>query len=288
MKQDEKVLLAIIVVIAGLILYNQGALFTIYLQSAQVQYTNQPIEAKFTLADYTNPTIKTLFNGQQMYTAEEYTVSNITEEVTLINNSIDPITNLSYNTTYVVNESREVKVYPAVNQKYAYTYQTSNGTYILKLSGVTETGIFKFIVSEGNKTEIQTVEVRSPFVNIQTDMKTLVDEGTIDKITIKTLTPQGAELEIESLDMEVTKPDNSVETLTAVKDGTKFTVTTTYKENGNYIYKIKGRKAGYDSKEFTVAVSVTKNSTIPPIIWIWIAAPILLILWIAITLVRRK
>lgn len=286
--KDTNVLLILVIIFAGMALVSNPGLFTIYTLSQQVQYTNQPIEARFTLSNYSNPTIKALFNGVELYTADYFTLSNTTEEVTYVNNSIDSQTGIPINITYKINETKQIKSYPAQGQKYIYTYETLNGTYVLKLTGFNETGYFKFIVSEGNKSEFQTIEVRTPFVNIENDIRNVIDQGSIEKITLKTKTPQGNDLEAESLDIQIIKPDNSVETITPSKNGNVFTFNYNYLKEGNYIYKIKGRKAGYDSKEFTIAVSVTKNASIPLIIWIWMAAALILIILIIITLIRRS
>lgn len=281
--------LALVILVGAVLFVHYSGFFSIYLQSAQVQYLNKPLEAKFTLGNFSNPTIKVFYNDKQLFTADDYYTETQIVQVQYTNNTIDPVTNLSINQTYFVNETHETKIYNAAknNQKELYTFNYLNGTYALRLENVTQVGYFKFVVSEGNKTESQVIEVRNPFIDMKNNLKSIVYQGESYDLQILTYNPQGEKMEADSLDVDLTTPDSSVQNLAFTKNGTNWNHKYTYTQNGNYIYKIRPSKLGYDTKEFTIIVSSTKTGGIPPIIWVVMIASMFFIILFVIKLVRR-
>jgi len=272
---------ALVILVAAILLVQYSGLFSIYLQSSQVQYLNKPLEAKFQLGNYTSPQITVFFNDKQLFLASDYYNSTEIIPVEYVNETT--------NETYTVNESHQIKIYPATqnNQKEIYTFNYINGTYALRLENVTDTGYFKFTVNEGNKTESQTIEVRNPFVDMKNDFELTVKQGVLYDLEIKTYNPQGEVLEADSLEVDLTTPDSSVQSLTFTKSNSTFTLPYTYSQNGNYIYKIRPMKLGYDTKEFTVIVSSTKTGGIHPIIYVVAVAVGIFLLLFGIKLFRR-
>lgn len=268
------------ILIVGVLFVHYSGLFTIYLQSSQVQYNNKPIEAKFTLSNFTNPTIKVFFNDRELFQTDYYYNQTETIPVEYINQTT--------NETYYINETHQVKIYPATknNQKEIYTFNYINGTYALRLENAT-TGYFKFTIIEGNKTESQVIEVRNPFVDMKNDFENTVKQGVKYDLEILTYTPQGEVLEADTLEVDLTTPDSSVQSLTFKKEGNKFTLPYTYAQNGNYIYKIRPTKLGYETKEFTIIVSSTKTGGIHPIVWVVMITSIIFIILFVIKLIRR-
>lgn len=66
-------------VVMAFLLYQYSPLGTIFLSSSQIQYNNAPIEVRFTTANFTNPTVTTLFNNIAL---EEYIGGNETIKYT--------------------------------------------------------------------------------------------------------------------------------------------------------------------------------------------------------------
>jgi hypothetical protein len=268
MKKKNNTIMIVVALILAALFYQYSGLFTIGLQSPQVQYNNEAIVSEFTLTNFTNPQIDAFFNDKKVYTADYYTLQSITEEI---------------NGT---NQTRDVKVYPALNQSYAYTYQTANGTYILKLTNVAETGVFKFVVSEGNHTETALIEVRKPYVAMKNNIEPSVDEGAILNMQVTTFNPQGNNISADRVEITMITPDNKQKELTLVKSGNLFTTTINYNQIGNYQFKIRPVLEGYTTEEFTAITSVVKQSAINPIIWIWLGAAGLFILLFIIKRIR--
>lgn len=235
----------VIILAVAFYLYTGSDLFAISLESNQVQYYNAPIEVRFK-SDLTNPTITAFYNDVQLF-------------------------------EIIDNES---------SQDIIFTQGVVNGTYILTISNVTQTGLFKFAATEGNISEIEVIEVRKPFVDLKNDIPNLVDEGTSSKITLKTYTPQGDPLISDAIDVIVYDPGNKEITLTAVKTtANEYEISNfNYADAGNYQFKIRPRKEGFDTREFSAITSVIKSAGIPLIVWIIVGA---VVIWIILFIVRR-
>lgn len=247
MAKEINPIFVLILIAVAVMLINNSQLFSIILQSPQVQYLNKPISAKFT-TNLTNPTITALFNNQEL--------------------------------SQIVNNE--------TNQNIIYTQDIVNGTYVLTISNVTQIGIFKFIATEGNISEIQTIEVRRPFVDIKHDIISVIEKGLSDKISIKTYNPQGDLIEIDSLEVTVINPTNQHSQIVTQKiNVNEYEFNFNYAEAGNYIFKIRGIKQGYDVREFTAITSVTKSAGIHPIIFVWSGAILLFLILLIIRAVKR-
>lgn len=248
MAKDNRPLLIVGLIILAVLFFQYSDFFGINLLSPQVQYNNQDIEARFKLINYTNPTINAFFDNEKIF---EITANETNETIT-------------------------------------FTKDLINGTYVLKVMGIKEEGIFKFVVSEGNTTEIQVIEVRGPYVDITYNIPGVVDEDEIVDLEIETFTPQGEELDADSVDVEIIDPDNKAETISFDKSGNKFTKRFNYKENGNYQFKVKARKDGFETIEVTAITTVVKTGGIHPVVWVWIGAAIFWFILFGIKFARTK
>lgn len=253
----------------AIFLLNNYGLFTIFLQSPLVAYNNEPIEARFTLAGYVSPDIKGYYNDQQVFEILNYEVN-------------ESIFNATTNETTIITKN------VTINQTVTFSKEYINGTYILRLSNVNTEGTFKFVVSEGNLTETQVIEVRNPYVDISNNIKNIVDNGAIEKIEIRTLTPQNKELDADSVEILVIHPDRTEETLNLDKSGSLFSTNFNYQKNGNYQFKIRARKQGFDTVEVTAITNVVKTSGIHPVLFVWIFAFGLWVILILIKFARRN
>lgn len=243
-KKEISPILLVIVLIAGFLLLQNNGFFSIIMQSPQVQYYNEPIEARFSLTNFTNPTITAYFNDAELFERPS-------------------------------NES---------NQNVIFSTEIINSSYVYKISNVTQEGLFKIIAKEGNKTETQVIEVKRPYVDIKHDIESVIEEGTLDKINIKTFTPQGEPIESD-INIYVINPDNSQTIITPTKlTSNEYEFTFTYAKAGNYQFKIAPSKTGYDTKEFTIITSVTKSAGVHPIIYIWFGA---VAIWLILFVIRR-
>lgn len=174
------------------------------------------------------------------------------------------------------------------NQSITYTDAIINGSYVLTVSNITQDGLLKVIASKENVSEIQVIEVKKPFVDIKHDVLATTEKGTTDKIAIKTYNPQGEAIEADAVDIISIDPANKETPITATKaNANEWELTFNYKDAGNYIFKIKPRKAGYDIREFTAITSVTKSAGIHPIIFVWAGAAILFLILFVIKRLRR-
>lgn len=248
--EDKEAFLIVALILAGFLLYNYSSFFGIGIISPQVQYYNKPIVAEFTLTNYTNPLIQVYFNDKEIY-------------------------QLTGNQT---------------NETISFTRNLVNGTYDFKLENIISEGILRIVVSENNVTEVQTIEVKQPYVAITSDIPTLLDKGIKITINIKTLNPQGEPISADSVDAVVTKPDNTQQTLilTPNSDNTIFSKEYDYSAAGNYVFKIHPRKLGYATVEETALTSVLKAAGIPIIVWIWTGALIIIIILFGIKQVRIR
>jgi hypothetical protein len=287
MKNNNTIKIIIILLLA-MLFFKYAGLFTINFQSDNIQYFNKPIEAKFTLANYTSPEIKAFFNEQEIYEESQFNWENITEEVTRVNETT--------NESYVINETKLVKVYPnssSVIQSFIYTYLDNNGTYTLKLTNVTEEGIFKIVVSEGNKTpEVQVIEVKKPYVKVIADIPQSVERNTRSTLEVKTYNPQGEKLSADSVDIVVSTPDSVERTIDLVKvnetDSNTFRIEYDYLNYGAYNFKIHARLPGYETLEEHKLTTVLKTEGIHPIIWVWTIAIILYVILFLLNLIGKK
>lgn len=247
MASDNRPLMIVGLIILAILFFQYGDFFGIVMQAPIVQYNNQDIEARFILTDYTNPTIQAFFNDEELFEIE-------------------------------ANETNETII---------FTKDITNGTYIFKLKGLEEEGIFKVIVSEGNITEAVTIEIRDPFVDVKHNIPSTVLQDETLNMQIKAYTPQGDEIEADAIEIDVSDPDNKINTIFLDKSGNIFTTNFNYEKAGNYIFKIHARKDGFRTQEATVITSVIKETGIHPVVWIWTAAIVIWLLLFGIKILRR-
>jgi len=274
--KDNRTMLIFLAIVVGIVLANNSGLFSINLQTSDIQFYNKPIVLPFTVSNFTSPTVEAYFNDVRLYDVLTYE-----ENETRVNNTIDPTTNQSVNTLYsvLVNKTR--------NQSIGYTKSFSNGTYNVRFENIYSEGLIKIKVSEGNNSETKSVEVRQAFVDISDNVPNLVDRSKIWTIEIDTKNPQGDALEADSVDVDVYDPLNVKTTIFLEKAGSKFTKQFSYVTAGNYQFKIHARKEGYVTKEVTRITSVTKSEGIHPIVYIWVAATAIWLLLFGIKMLRR-
>lgn len=240
--------LTIVILMILAIIFFNSQLFTIYLSSPKVQYNNKPITAEFKLSNYTNPLITAFFENKEIF---EINANETNETITFDKNLI-------------------------------------NNTHQLTIHGIKQEGTFKFVVSEGNLSEVELIEIRNPFVDINHNIPGAIDEGESFKIDIKTFNPQGEVLIADDIGVTVSTPDNEVKDIEFTKSENLFYATFNYKDDGNYIFKIKPSKSGFDTKEFTAITSVIETGGIHPIVWIWILAIVFWLILFGIKFARTR
>lgn len=246
MPEDNKPMMIAALILLAIFFFNNPGTFTIFLESPQVQYNNEPIVAEFKLANFSNPLITAFFNDVQIF-------------------------EISANET---------------NDTISFEKNLINNTHKLTVSGITGEGVLKLVVTESNfqtegqpLTEVETIEVRDPFVDVTHNLLNVADKGSTVKIEVRTRTPQGDSLEADSVLVEVTDPNSNVQFIDLDKSGDTFTKNFNYEEAGNYIFKINAKRTGFDTREVTAITSVIKTSGVHPIVWIWIAA---IVVWVAL------
>lgn len=274
-KDNQKMLIFLAIVI-GIVYAHNAGFFGINIQGSDIRYYNKDIVIPFTLTNFTNPVIESYFNDVQLYEVLVYQVNE-----TMINDSINPATNQSYNTTY------QVLVDETINQSIGYTQYSGNGTYNVKFVNIQTEGLLKIKVIEGEHTEVKSIEVRQGYVDISENIPNLVDKSKLWTIEIDTRNPQGDDLEADSVDIDVIDPQNVKTNFILTKSGNTFTKQFSYTEAGNYIFKIHAKKEGYTTKEVTRVTSVAKPEGIHPIVFFWVGAAVLWLLLFGIKMARR-
>lgn len=255
MAKDNSTIVIVVMVVLALLFFQNAELFGINLQSQQIQYSNEPIKARFTTTEFTQPSSSCVFpdcgpNIQTFFDGEELFYLDPSND-TILEVSVDVI----------------------------------NDTYVVVLDNVIEEGVFKIVVTEGNLSETVVIEVRKPFVDVEHNIINLIDKGGSETIQIRTFDPQGNELEADSVDIDVIAPtDITTNIVLDKKGGNIFEVVFNYEEAGNYLYKIHARKDGFEIQEVTAITNVIKSQGIHPIIWVW---GIFIVVWLTLFGIRR-
>jgi len=270
MDKDNKQMLIVVMIIIGIVLIKNAGLFSINLQTSDIQFYNKEINLPFTYTNFTNPEIEVYFNDVKIYDVLSYQLNE---------SNINSTTNETYYT--LTNYTR--------NQSIILTKSISNGTNYIGLKNINSAGLIKIKLTEGNYSEIKSIEVRKGYVDIKDNIPSLVDKGKVWTISVSTYNPQGDILEADSVDIDVYDPSNNKETLYLEKSGNNFTKTFNYDTAGNYELKIHAKKEGYETKEITRITSATNEGGIHPIVYVWIAAAGLFVLMFLVRLlIRRK
>jgi hypothetical protein len=266
---DNQKMLIFIAVIIGIIFVNNAGFFGINLATSDIQFYNKDIILPFAVTNFTSPVIEAYFNDIQLYEVLTYQ-----ENVSY--------TNSTNNETYYVTEDR------TINQSIGYTKSFNNSNYVITLKNIEGTGLIKIKVSEGNYSEVKTIEVRQAYVDIKDNIPNLVDKSKLWTIEIETRNPQGDDLEADTVEIDVISPSNEETNIVLEKSGNKFTKQFSYTDAGNYQFKIHARKEGYITKEVTRITSVTKSEGIHPIVYIVAFAAGLWILLFLVKLIIRS
>lgn len=200
--------------------------------------------------------------------------------------------NISIIDTYTVNETfYNVKVYPNISQSFVYSYISSNGSYTLKLTNLSQEGTLKFEVKEGLKTEAEVVEVRAPFVKAVHDIPESVNRDTRVDVTVTTYNPQGESISADQVKLIISAPNSVDRTVLMEKQGNSsnvFTASIVYDEYGLYTFKIQPSYFGYKIGEFEALTNVIKTEGIHPIVWVWTGAAGLFILLLLIKFLGKR
>lgn len=151
------------------------------------------------------------------------------------------------------------------NQNININYTKQDQVYIITTE-LEEIGLLKVYL---NDELIETIEVKKPYVTALNNFPTIVDKGTTYTIEIEPINPQGEVLDSDSMDITIIFPDNKQSKMVLEEDGNIFKGTIQYTDSGNYIFKIKPRKIGYDTKETTAITSVLKTKSVHPVFYIW-------------------
>lgn len=272
MKDGNKILLIIGIVFLALLIYNP-TIFSIVLKTPQTVYFNKPILIEFQTENFTDPVLNVYLNDVRLYEVLSYQVDEtVWTEV------------FNETTNSTMNVSSNIKVNKTYSQNVELSTGKTNETYFIRINNLSSSGVIKFTLTEGNKTETQTVEVRKAFVDIKTNIPNLADEGVSLKIEIKTFTPQGDVLEADSVDVDVIDPSNTKTSLSFTKSVNVFSYTFNYADAGNYQFKIYPRKDGFDTKEFTVITSVAKKEGVHPIIYVF---GFIFAIWLILFIIKR-
>jgi len=248
MENDKTIFWIIGLVIVGVLLYNYSGFFGITLSSAETQYNNKDIKAEFSLANYTNPSIQIFFNDEEILELD-------------------------------VNET---------NDTVSFTRNLVNGTYDFTIKDINKEGFLKIVVSENNITETKVINVQDPHVALTHNILNVAEKGDSLKILVSTLNPQGELLIADSVVIDVTTPDNNLEIITLTKSGDTFEYNFNYEQSGTYQFKIKASKIDYKTKEVSAVTTVIKTGGIPLVVWIWIVAIIIFILFFIIKQIRIR
>jgi len=239
----DNTLLIIGIIIVGAFFIQYSDFFGISLTSPETQYNNKDIHAEFKLTNYTNPLIEIFFDGVEIY-------------------------------KFDANET---------NQTISFEKNLVNETYDFIISGIDNEGTLKIVVSENNITETKVINVLDPYVAVTHNIPNTAEEGDSLKILISTSNPQGELLDADSVTIDVTTPDNTLETLTLTKSGDDFEYNFNYEDAGTYQFKLKAVEIDYKTKEFSAVTTVIKAGGIHPIVWVWMAA---LIFWATLFIIK--
>lgn len=248
MKNDHSTIIIIALILAAALFYNSSSFFGINLKSSEVQYYNEGIHAEFELQNYTNPTIKLFLDNREI---NEYDIND-------------------------------------TNQSISFTRNIVNGTYDLYVEGINDEGTLKIVVSEGNITETKVIDVQQPYVAITHNIPNTAEEGDSIKISVLTTTPQGEFTDADSVVIDLTYPDSSLDTLTLTKSGETYEYNFNYENVGTYQFKIKAMKEGFKTKEFSAVTTVISTGGIHPVVWIIIFAAIIWAIFFGIKFVRTR
>lgn len=166
---------------------------------------------------------------------------------------------------------------------------TVNGTRAILFPTVTSTGLIKVVLTQGNETIIQVIDVKNPYIKINYDFPTLpLDKDTSMLLNITTLNPQGEELNVTSVEVNLVDPTAATTKIVFNKlDINHFNKLFKFDKPGEYIFHIRPIKAGYETQETTVIVQVLKAVGIPLIVWIWFILVIIFIALLVLKLVHR-
>ena len=245
MEDEKKILWVLGILIAATVLSQYTTIFSIFLQSPETVYYNQPILIRFT-TNFTNPVITTYLNDVKLYEITSYQVNETV---------ITPVFNETTNST--VNVSSVITTNKTYSQNVSLSIGKENSTYFIRVSNLSSTGVIKFTVSEGSTTETQTVTVQRAFVDMKNNFPNSTKEGETYKLIITTYDPQGNALEADSVDVNLTNPLNQIINLSFEKSNNTFTLDYSYISPGIYFFKVYPRKAGYDTKEFIINTTVS-------------------------------
>lgn len=236
------------IILVVALLYQYGDFFGIDLTSSDVQYYNEPIEVQFKLVNYSNPSIK-LF--------------------------LDSIEILEFD----ANDS---------NQTVSFTKNIVNGTYDFYIEGIDKEGILKIVVFEGNITDTKIIKIEKPFIEISHNIPNTGDEGDSIKITAFTKTPQGEILDVDYVEIDIYYPDNSMDTIRLTKSGDGYIYNFNYQDKGTYQFKIRAIKEGFKTKEYSAVTTIISTGGIHPVIWLFIFAIILWLIFFGIKFARTR
>lgn len=238
----DNTLLVIGAIILAVLLYKYALTGSIYsVLTPQVQYYDKPIVLALQ-TDLENSTVETYFKNQ------------------LVNATI----------TRGDCSSSGFSGYSVANVSVNVT--TADCEQIVAVLNVSEEGVFKIVLTAENSSDIQTVEVKKPFVAVKHDIPASLDKGESVQIKILTFNPHNESLKADSVTLKITKPDDSVDTviLDRGNDGLEYTGVYNYAKAGNYVTRIYANKAGYDTVEQTMITAVLKEEGIHPVIGIWV------------------
>jgi len=182
----------------------------------------------------------------------------------------------------------EQQLYKLINQTEGdYNLGVNGNNYIITYD-TAEKGLFKIVVAESNISDVITIEIKNPYITVKHDIPSSVEQGDDVTITIQPVNPQGEPEDADSVDIDVTGPDNKKQTIFMNKVDDVFKANYEYGLPGNYIFKIHARKLGFDTKEGTAITAALKRGRIHPILFLWIGVPLLFILLLIIKKVRKR
>ena len=167
----------------------------------------------------------------------------------------------------------------------AYTLNQSGNNYKVVVP-VTNEGLLQVnLFGPNNTIENFFVESKQPYLNAEIEYPISIDRDSKVTLNITTKNPQGNIQSAESIDADITYPDNTKKTVSFVKqpDG-KFTLDFEFKQSGGYFFKVHPRYTDYIVNEKTISIQVLKPEGVHPIIWVWLGSAIL---WIILFVIKR-
>lgn len=164
-----------------------------------------------------------------------------------------------------------------------FTKQIVNNTLLIS-TNVMSTGTVTASIY-GTATETVFIEAKKPYLDVKTDFPINLDLNTAYPLKINTFNPQGEKVAADTIDMDITLPDYSKDTVLLAKTGeNEYTYNYTFKQSGGYFFDIHARIIGWDVNEKRVAVQVLKPAGIHPIIYIWLGT---IVVWLILFIIKR-